>query len=58
MFDLWRNQFGSEPGILGKTITLDGFPYTVIGVMPESFHMPSVRNVATSATRPGQSPWA
>jgi hypothetical protein len=47
MFDLWRNQFGSDPGIVGRTITLDGFPYTVIGVMPESFHMPSVRNVAT-----------
>jgi predicted permease len=37
---LWRNQFGSDPGIIGKTITLDGFPYTVVGVMPESFHMP------------------
>jgi predicted permease len=47
LFDLWRNRFGSDPHIVGKTITLDGFPHTVIGVMPESFHMPSVRNVAT-----------
>lgn len=47
MYHLWRNQFGSDPHIVGKTITVDGFPYSVIGVMPESFHMPSVRNVAT-----------
>lgn len=47
LFDLWRNEFGSDAHIIGKTVKLDGFPYTVIGVMPESFHMPSVRNMAT-----------
>ena len=31
---LWRNAFLADPGILGKTITLDGQPYSVIGVMP------------------------
>ncbi len=39
MNDLWRTQFGSDPGILGKTVTLNGFPFTVIGVMPRSFHL-------------------
>lgn len=47
MFNLWRTQFHSDPAIVGKTITLDGFPYSVIGVMPESFHMPSSQDVAT-----------
>jgi predicted permease len=47
MHDLWREQFGGDPTIVGKTIRLSGFPYTVIGVMPQSFHMPSVRNIAT-----------
>lgn len=47
MYDLWRTQFGSDPGIVGKTIRLSGFPYTVIGVMPESFHMPAVQTIAT-----------
>src|ERR1700722_2166097 len=47
MYDLWRDQFGSNPGIIGKTIRLSGFPYTVIGVMPQSFHMPSVQTLAT-----------
>lgn len=47
MFDLWREHFGGDPGILGKTIRLNGFPYTVIGVMPHSFHMPAVQTLAT-----------
>ncbi len=40
MNDLWRTQFNSDPAILGKTILLNGFEYTVIGVMPASFHLP------------------
>jgi len=47
MYDLWREQFGSDPDILNKTILLNGFPYSVIGVMPQSFHMPSVQTLAT-----------
>ena len=40
MNSLWRRQFQSDPHILGKTVTLNGFPYSVIGVMPPSFHLP------------------
>ena len=47
MDPLWRHQFQADPGILGKTITLNGFPYTVIGVMPPSFHLPHVQNFAS-----------
>jgi putative ABC transport system permease protein len=31
---LWAEQFGADVGIVGRAITLDGEPYTVIGVMP------------------------
>lgn len=31
---LWTSQFGSDPNIVGKALTLNGEPYTVIGVMP------------------------
>ncbi len=37
---LWRNQFNADPNIIGRTVTLNGYPYSVIGVMPASFHMP------------------
>jgi predicted permease len=47
MDSLWRNQYQSDPGILGKTITLNGFPYTVVGVMPPSFHLPHIRNLSS-----------
>jgi predicted permease len=47
-YDLWRAQFGGEPDVLDRTILLDGFPYSVIGVMPQSFHMPSVQTIDTT----------
>lgn len=34
---LWQRRFGSDAGVLGKTVYLNGQPFTVIGVMPESF---------------------
>jgi predicted permease len=34
----WRNRLGSDPDIVGKTLTLDGVPHTVVGITPEEFH--------------------
>lgn len=33
----WQSQFGSDPDIVGKAITLDNESFTVIGVMPAEF---------------------
>jgi predicted permease len=30
---LWRNRYGSDPDILGKTVLLDQIPYTIVGVL-------------------------
>jgi putative ABC transport system permease protein len=35
--DLWRNQYAADPQIIGRTISIDGLRYTVIGVMPPGF---------------------
>jgi putative ABC transport system permease protein len=35
--DIWQRRFGMDPGIVGKTMRLDGEKYTVVGVMPGSF---------------------
>jgi putative ABC transport system permease protein len=34
---LWQRRFGSDPGILGRALTLNGEPYTVVGVTPKGF---------------------
>lgn len=33
-WDLWRNQLGSAPEILGRTLSVDGLPHTIVGVVP------------------------
>jgi len=39
-YGLWVDRFGSDRNIVGKSITLDGQSYAVIGVMPRSFQYP------------------
>jgi putative ABC transport system permease protein len=34
---IWRASFGAEPGIAGRTVILDGVPYTVVGVLGKKF---------------------
>ncbi|MEZ5292894.1 MAG: ADOP family duplicated permease [Vicinamibacterales bacterium] len=34
---LWRRRFGSAPDVVGRTLTIGGEPYEIVGVMPRSF---------------------
>ncbi len=38
---LWTRRFGADPGVVGRKISLNGEPFTVVGVMPSSFRVPS-----------------
>ncbi|HEY6390390.1 MAG TPA: ABC transporter permease, partial [Bryobacteraceae bacterium] len=38
---LWQRQFGSDGNICGRKITLGGEPYTIIGVLPSEFVLPT-----------------
>jgi len=38
---LWVTNFGRDPGILGRSISLDGRSFTVVGVMPAGFQFPN-----------------
>ena len=36
-YDFWRNEFSSDPGVIGRTIRLNGIDFNVIGVAPPDF---------------------
>jgi len=37
MYGYWQRRFGGDPGVVGRPLTLDSKPRTVIGVMPRDF---------------------
>jgi predicted permease len=39
-YSLWQHRFGSDRGVIGRSLTLDGASYTVVGVMPAGFDFP------------------
>jgi putative ABC transport system permease protein len=41
-YGLWRSRFGGDPGVATKTISLDGLPATIVGVLPADFEMPTL----------------
>ena len=40
---LWKRQYGADPNIVGRTITVDGIAREVVGVMPDAFAFPDDR---------------
>jgi len=39
-YELWQRRFGADRGIIGRSVTLDGKQFQVIGVMPARFTFP------------------
>ncbi|HEV2299050.1 MAG TPA: ABC transporter permease [Candidatus Acidoferrales bacterium] len=39
-YGLWKSRFGSDPAAVGRTLTINGKPMTVVGVLPSGFDYP------------------
>jgi putative ABC transport system permease protein len=37
-YKFWQQRFGSDPGIIGQTVQINQHAFTIIGVLPQSFH--------------------
>jgi predicted permease len=49
-YSFWQSHFGGNRDVAGKSITLDGQPYTITGVMPPDFKYPSFTELWTPYT--------
>jgi putative ABC transport system permease protein len=47
---LWQEQFGSAPDVLGRPVSVNGTPATVIGVMPAKFTFPGYESLWINLT--------
>jgi len=43
---VWRDYFGRDPAILGRTVRLNGYDYTVVGIMPAGFSFPHANEMS------------
>ena len=37
-YNVWQRRYGSAPDMIGKSITVNGAPFTVVGIAPNGFH--------------------
>ena len=37
--ELWRTRYGADPGVVGRSVDVNGQPTTVVGVMPPGFRL-------------------
>jgi len=51
-YPFWHERFHDDPAVIGRSITLDGMPYQVVGVLPPSFRYP--KNFGPLAEFPAQ----
>jgi len=37
-WEYWKNRFDADPDVAGKTLLINGHPFTIVGVAPQGFH--------------------
>ena len=51
-YAFWQRSFGGDSGVVGRELSLNGRPYTVVGVMPERFQLRYPLPLASDLWRP------
>ena len=41
-YGLWQSRFAADPAVIGRSISLDGIPTTIVGVLPRDFELPTL----------------
>jgi putative ABC transport system permease protein len=52
-YGYWQSDFGGDPGVIGRTIQLDGKPATIVGVLPHDFQFSPATNPVWVPLHPG-----
>jgi predicted permease len=55
--DFWRQRFNRDPSVLGQALTLNGGPYTIIGVLPEAASAFPLNQLQIWVPRPAEVPF-
>ena len=56
-YRMWQERFSADPAVLGQAITLDGAPYTIVGVLPEAASAFPLNQLQLWVTRPAEVPY-
>jgi predicted permease len=56
-YRMWQERFNRNPAILGQALTLDGAPYTIVGVLPEAASAFPLDQLQIWVTRPADVPY-
>jgi len=44
-YGLWQRGFGGDPGVVGRTLTINSQPMVVVGVLPQGFEYPGLTGI-------------
>jgi putative ABC transport system permease protein len=47
----WKSRFGADPNVIGERILMESAPAVIVGVMPDSFRLPSTNSLLWAAPR-------
>ena len=53
----WQQRFNRDPSVLGQALTLDGAPYTIVGVLPEAASAFPLNQIQIWVPRPAEVPF-